>query len=69
MKVFGIVPDTIWNGKNLKAERHPAMESKKNQRGKARKMTGQVKTESRHESRPDQPKPNQTNVADERPCY
>jgi hypothetical protein len=69
MKVFGIVPDIIWKSKNLKAERHPTMESKKNQPGKARKMTGQVKPEPRQEPRSDHPKPNQTNVTDERPCY
>ena len=54
---------------NLTTERHLTMESKKNRMGKFRKTTGQPKPEPRQEPRPSQPKPNQTNATDERPCY
>jgi len=45
------------------------MEGKKNRQGKARKMTDQVKTDPRQKSQATNPKPNQTNATDERPCY
>ncbi len=45
------------------------MESKKNRQEKTRKATDQVKTEPRQKSQAPNPKPNQTNATDERPCY
>ena len=56
-------------GINLRAERLRTMENKKNRMGKVRKTPGQAKPEPRQEPRPSQPKPNQSNATDERPCY
>ena len=69
MNVPGTVPGTIEKVLNLRAERLPTMENKKNRMGKVRKTPGQAKPEPRQEPRPSQPKPNQSNATDERPCY
>jgi len=45
------------------------MENKKNRPDKVKKTTDQVKTEPRQKPESVNPKPNQTNKTNERPCY